>query len=157
MKTIKNYVFFWDGWLSNFYHCKIVFNNKVFCSSEQLFMYLKALYFKDYEIASQILKVKTPKEAKKLGRKIRDFNEEAWSEVREDKMEQTIKAKFNQNPQLKELLLSEEFDNKQFVEASPYDRIWGIGYSEDFAMANINDWGQNLLGKIITQYRENHK
>lgn len=120
-------------------------------------MYLKALYFKDYEIASQILKVKTPKEAKKLGRKIRDFNEEAWSEVREDKMEQTIKAKFNQNPQLKELLLSEEFDNKQFVEASPYDRIWGIGYSEDFAMANINDWGQNLLGKIITQYRENHK
>lgn len=157
MKTIKNYVFFWDGWLSNFYPCKIVFNNKVFCSSEQLFMYLKALYFKDYEIASQILKVKTPKEAKKLGRKIRDFNEEAWSEVREDKMEQTIKAKFNQNPQLKELLLSEEFDNKQFVEASPYDRIWGIGYSEDFAMANINDWGENLLGKIITQYRENHK
>lgn len=45
MKTIKNYVFFWDGWLSNFYPCKIVFNNKVFCSSEQLFMYLKATFF----------------------------------------------------------------------------------------------------------------
>lgn len=157
MKTIKNYVFFWDGWLSNFYPCKIVFNNKVFCSSEQLFMYLKATFFKDYDIANQILKAKTPKEAKKLGRKIKDFEEEAWKEVREEKMEQTVKAKFDQNPELKSLLLSSEFDGKTFVEASPYDRIWGIGFAEDFAMANLNNWGLNLLGNIITQYRETHK
>lgn len=120
-------------------------------------MYLKATFFKDYDIANQILKAKTPKEAKKLGRKIKNFEEEAWKEVREEKMEQIIKAKFDQNPELKSLLLSSEFDGKTFVEASPYDRIWGIGFAEDFAMANLNNWGLNLLGNIITQYRETHK
>lgn len=153
MKITNNFVFFWDGWLSNFYPCKIVFNNKVFCSSEQLFMYLKATFFKDYDIANQILKAKTPKEAKKLGRKIKDFEEEAWKEVREEKMEQTIKAKFDQNPELKSLLLSSEFDGKTFVEASPFDRIWGIGYDQDHALQNQSNWGENLLGKTLTFYR----
>lgn len=68
-------------------------------------------------------------------------------------MEQTIKAKFDQNPELKSLLLSSEFDGKTFVEASPFDRIWGIGYDENHALQNISDWGENLLGKTLTFYR----
>lgn len=68
-------------------------------------------------------------------------------------MEQTIKAKFDQNPELKSLLLSSEFDGKTFVEASPFDRIWGIDYDENHALQNISDWGENLLGKTLTFYR----
>ena len=45
-------------------------------------------------------------------------------------------------------------DCKEFVEASPYDRIWGIGYSEKDALENIPYWGENLLGKIITDLRD---
>lgn len=54
MKITNNFVFFWDGWLSNFYPCRIIFDSKVFKSSEQLFMYLKALYFGDLEVAEKI-------------------------------------------------------------------------------------------------------
>lgn len=64
MKTIKNYVFFWDGWLSNFYPCKIVFNNKVFCSSEQLFMYLKATFLRTMILLIKSSKLKLLKKLK---------------------------------------------------------------------------------------------
>jgi ribA/ribD-fused uncharacterized protein len=44
-----------------------------------------------------------------------------------------------------------ENKGKTFVEASPYDKIWGIGYDVENAIENLNDWGQNLLGKILTE------
>lgn len=65
MKIVDNFIFFWGGWLSNFHPCRIVFGSKVFKSSEQLFMYLKALHFGD--TAERILLAETPKEAKTLG------------------------------------------------------------------------------------------
>jgi len=37
------------------------------------------------------------------------------------------------------------------VEANPKDRIWGIGYSDYDALNNIDDWGQNLLGKMLNE------
>lgn len=66
MKIVDNFIFFWGGWLSNFHPCRIVFGSKVFKSSEQLFMYLKALHFGDVETAEKILLAETPKEAKPL-------------------------------------------------------------------------------------------
>ena len=66
-------VIFWGSFLSNWYPCKIKYKGLDFSSSEQLFMWMKAKHFKDEEIASEILKCKTPKEAKKLGRKVRGF------------------------------------------------------------------------------------
>jgi ribA/ribD-fused uncharacterized protein len=60
-----------------------------------------------------------------------------------------LREKFSQNIELKKILLS----HKQFVivEASPFDRIWGIGYGNKDAINNINNWGENLLGKILTE------
>lgn len=55
MKIVDNFIFFWGGWLSNFHPCRIVFGSKVFKSSEQLFMCLKALHFGDIETAERIL------------------------------------------------------------------------------------------------------
>ena len=65
--------------------------------------------------------------------------------------------KFSQNPELKKLLL--KYPNHKFVEASPYDRIWGIGMREDaFGVTNEDNWlGLNLLGKIISQVRDELK
>jgi ribA/ribD-fused uncharacterized protein len=153
MKVTDKYVFFWGEWLSNFYPCSIQYDSKEFKSSEQLFMYLKALFFKDLETAELILKTNTPKEAKKLGRKIKNFDDEAWSKVREDIMFEVVEKKFVQNPNLLMKLMDSSLNNKIFVEASPFDRIWGIGFDEDHAIQNEVNWGENLLGKVITSLR----
>ena len=151
---MDKYIFFFGvNWLSNFFPCQIKYCDLVFSSSEQLFMYLKAKFFKDYKIADQILKAQTPKKAKKMGHQVKNFDNEQWDKVKEQIMFFVIKYKFDQNITLKNKLLNEEYNNKIFVEASPYDRIWGIGFSEENAIRNIDKWGQNLLGKIITKYR----
>lgn len=153
MKIIDNFVFFWGEWLSNFYPCRIVFGSKVFRSSEQLFMYLKALYFEDIETAERILLATTPKEAKSLGRGVKNFNEKSWNEVKVQKMYLALEGKFSQNKDLMDKLKDPMFDGKFFVEASPFDRIWGIGYDEDHALENQSNWGENLLRKTLTFYR----
>lgn len=62
--------------------------------------------------------------------------------------------KFSQNEELKNHLFS-TFP-KTLVEASPMDRIWGIGLSKDDRRAlNKETWkGQNLLGYILTRLRD---
>ena len=62
--------------------------------------------------------------------------------------------KFNQNPQLKQALL--ETRGTEMVEASPYDRIWGIGLAaSDPRAQEKNTWlGQNLLGKVLDIVRD---
>lgn len=154
--TIENgFVLFWGGCFSNFYPCKIVHEGNEFISSEQLFMYQKAKYFHDDEIAEKILKAKTPKEAKKLGREIKGFNDRDWAYGREYAMRVALIAKFTQNEDLKNELISSKYDGLEFVEASHTDRIWGIGYSAEKCFDVSEDmWGMNLLGKLINQVRE---
>ena len=64
------------------------------------------------------------------------------------------KAKFGQNPELKEYLLST--DDAILVEASPYDKIWGIGLDRDTAInGKVEDWkGENLLGCALMEVRD---
>lgn len=154
--TIENgYVLFWGGCFSNFYPCNIIFEDKEFKSSEQLFMYQKAMYFHDEDTANEILKAKTPKEAKALGRKVKNFNDKDWAYGREYAMRTALIAKFKQNEDLKKELISDKYNDLEFVEASPYDRIWGIGYDAEHAFDVIEDfWGQNLLGKLLNQVRD---
>ena len=40
------------------------------------------------------------------------------------------------------------------MKASPYDRIWGIGFSAANAGANTDHWGENLLGKALMRVRD---
>jgi len=64
------------------------------------------------------------------------------------------KAKFGQNPELKEFLLST--GDAILVEASPYDKIWGIGLDRETAMkGTVNQWkGENLLGYALMEVRD---
>lgn len=138
--------------LSNFYPCEFKFNDKMFNFSEQCFMYQKALLFNDFGVAEQILDETDVRKIKALGRKVKNFNNELWDKHKEDFMFNACYAKFSQNNELKDFLLST--GNREIVEASPVDNIWGIGFSSDNAMENINKWGQNLLGKILMKVRE---
>lgn len=152
MKITNTHVYFWGGIFSNFYNCEMTYNGKLFHSSEQLFMYLKALHFEDYEIADEILyNAFTPKEAKNLGRKVSNFNNEEWENVRESIMMEALRCKFDCNPELKKLLLRHK--DQIFVEASPYDKIWGVGLTEyDSRILDEEKWeGLNLLGKCLNK------
>ena len=63
------------------------------------------------------------------------------------------KAKFGQNKEIADLLTSEEFKGKGMVEASPLDRVWGVGLTENDPLADDEKYwlGQNLLGKALDE------
>ena len=153
MLVKNNLTLFWDGVFSNFHPCDITFNTMKFNCSEQLFMYFKAWFFKDTEIANLILQATTPKEAKKLGRQIRNYDDGMWAKVRYQYMFDACMAKFQQNPDLLSELL--KTNGTEMVEASPYDKIWGIGLGENDPLAwNKDTWnGLNLLGQVLDDVR----
>ena len=158
------YIAFWGGPFSNFYPCKITIEEDwwgnpiepvTFKSSEQCFMWYKATNFNDEETAEDIMRAKTPKEAKSLGRKVKNFNEEEWLETREAAMWNAVYQKFKQNPELCRYLINPVTETRNFVEGSPFDKIWGVGISwDDPAIADEKNWkGENLLGKTLDKVR----
>ena len=160
MKVTDKHVFFWGEWPSNWYPC--VFNAEyegkeyTFYNSEQYFMFVKAKTFGDEENALKILlEGKNPKKAKTYGRMVKNYDDEKWNEIRYQVMVDANMAKYSQNDELKNLLLSDEFNGKGFVEASPIDGVWGIKCSEEDALDDESNWnGQNLLGKALDEVRD---
>ena len=164
MRITEKYVYFWGEFPSNWYPCHFVTQTegsekKVFFNSEQYFMYMKAITFGDVDIAEEILlKGKNPKTAKALGRKVKNYDDKVWDEKRYQVMVDANMLKYSQNEDLKRMLLNKEFDGKKFVEASPYDCVWGIGVGETEAKDDESNWrGQNLLGKALDEVREKLK
>ena len=160
MKVTKDFVFFYGDWPSNFTETEFYYPSQElpifkFTSTEQGFMYFKALYFGDYQIAEEIYNTKNPSLCKKLGRKVSNFDEDRWSFIRGPIFEDLIYQKYLQDKDLQEKLLSPEFDGKLFVEASPKDRIWGVGLDENNPLIlDPKNWkGLNLLGEITTRVR----
>lgn len=160
MRVTDKHVYFWGEFLSNWYPSmfSVRKGDKTleFHNSEQYFMYEKAKAFGDEETAWEILsRGGNPKEAKALGRKVKGYSDEVWDKMRYKVMLRANLLKYLQNKDLEKLLLNDEFDGKSFVEASPYDRIWGIGCDEASALDDESNWnGQNLLGKVLDEVRD---
>ena len=114
----------------------------------------KARLFGDDEVLKEIMEASTPFDYKKLGRKIRGFVAETWDARKYDIVVEGNKAKFSQNPALKEFLLST--GDSLLAEASPYDTIWGIGLDrEDALKGGVGQWqGENLLGCALMDVRD---
>ena len=112
-------------------------------------MYRKAIHFNDIETSEKILAAHDPKEIKALGRQVKNFIEDEWTRVCRDYMFRACYSKFSQEAKARKAILS--YPGLQFVEASPYDRIWGIGLSESDELAlDSSTWrGSNWLGKIL--------
>ena len=150
----KTHIYFWgDTTLSNWGPAQFEYENHFFYNSEQAFMYAKALYFKDYDIANQILQNDNPSIAKSLGRKVKGFDSQKWERVSYRIMVDINFEKFRQNSSLKEILLST--GNKTIVEGSPFDKIWGVGlhWDDDKILDEANWKGKNLLGKALMDVR----
>ena len=159
------HVCFYKEWPSNFRRTSFVYDydgegdpHHFFCT-EQAFMYCKARYFNDSETAQRILEATEPMEAKNLGREVRNYDDEKWDRVRYGYMRDVNLERFRQDAVLREKLLNPEYDGKTFVEASPVDRIWGVGLALDnnFIFEEKYWVGRNLLGKALTEVRETIK
>lgn len=140
--------------LSQWYDCYFVVNGVCYHTTEQFMMASKALLFGDDEVHREIMTVYSPSDYKKLGRKVHGFNPELWDARKYDIVVEGNKAKFGQNPELKEFLLST--GDAILVEASPYDKIWGIGLDRETAMkGTVDQWkGENLLGCALMEVRD---
>jgi len=123
-------------------------------SAEHFMMAEKAILFGDEEIRKQIINCESPKKAKSLGRKVKNFDHSKWEENKYQIVKIANELKFTQNEALKTFLIQTE--NKTIVEASPVDPIWGIGLAEDNPdINNPNLWkGENLLGFILMEIRD---
>lgn len=154
MRVTDKHVFFWGGVFSNWYPSPFVKDDFDFATAEQYFMFKKALYFDDLDTADLILNETNPSICKKLGRQVKNFDTDKWMSVCEDAMYESVKLKFEQNQDLMEELL--KYKTQTFVEASTYDRIWGVGLGEDSPLIdNEDNWlGMNLLGKVLTKLRD---
>lgn len=136
-------------------------------------MYHKAQLFSDATTAAQILSARHPRQVKALGRRVANFDEAAWAAAREaivrrgnllkftrpvvkvqDDNDEEAAARGGGKSRLRERLLAT--GERELVEASPTDRIWGIGFGEARARAGTvgrERWGLNLLGKVLMEVR----
>ena len=153
----KNYKFFWTSNSpgSNWYPSKFVLDGITFISAEQAMMYYKAKTFGDGPVAEKILKETSQRKIKALGRQVSNFNEKIWTVVSRPIMVRILSAKFSQNSECRDWLMYPS--DAYFVEASPYDKIWGIGLTEDDPLAQDEaTWkGENRLGDSLNETRDN--
>ena len=118
-------------------------------------MYHKAILFDDPELAEKVLNASNPALVKKLGRRVQNFDPKKWEAHRLEIVRRGNLLKFTQNPVLKHHLLAT--GDKTLVEASPFDKIWGIGKRESKAIEAKASWGLNLLGEALMQVRKQLK
>jgi len=156
IRCTDTHVYFYQNTpLSNWWVSEpaIPYDNHTFTSTESLFMYLKAKVFRDDVMAERIANAHYD-DAKKLGRLIQNFSDEVWERERENAMYIAIKAKLAVDEVFRDTLLSEEYKGKIFVEASPTDKVWGIRRSISDAYQGKEWRGLNLLGKLLTELRD---
>jgi len=150
---MEEFEFFWAGPFSQWYPSIFIIDEIKYNCAEQYMMAEKAKLFEDVNIFEKIMEAISPKEQKKLGRQVRNFDLDKWILHAKEIVYKGNLAKFTQNENLKEILIST--GDKLLVEASPYDKVWGIGLAADDKRAKIRDtWlGKNWLGEILTQVR----
>lgn len=143
--------------LSQWYIKDFKENDLLFNCMEKYMMYNKALLFDDKDIANEILNNNQPKAIKELGRKVKNFNDELWDKMKYKIVFTGNYYKFSQNTDLRNFLLSTK--NKVLVEASPYDKVWGIKIKyDDENIENPFCWkGKNLLGFALMEARDEIK
>lgn len=140
--------------LSQWYPSAFSVDGIEYKTAEHFMMAQKAALFQDDEIFEQILNVAHPNEAKTLGRKIQNYKEDIWLEHRFKIVVAGNVEKFVQNPALKDFLINTQ--ERILVEASPVDKIWGIGLAADDEQAQKPEqWqGLNLLGFALMEVRQ---
>jgi len=128
--------------------------NITYKTAEHYMMAGKAKLFNDTDAFEKIIACHKPGEAKKLGRTVKGFDENVWLKHRYQIVLKASLLKFSQNPELKTFLINTS--NRVIVEASPLDKIWGIGMAcENKDIEDPHRWkGLNLLGFALMGTRD---
>lgn len=122
--------------LSNFYEAPITYNGLTFKNGEAAFQAQKCV--SDEERAE--FTTMNPSAAKKHGRSVQLRKD--WEAVKIHEMYGIVRAKFDQNPDLKEKLLAT--GDAYLEEGNTWgDRIWGM----------VNGIGANNLGRLLMSVR----
>jgi ribA/ribD-fused uncharacterized protein len=139
--------------LSQWYEAPFVLNGRRYPTAEHYMMAQKALLFGDATAFAKVMAAETPGEAKAVGREVRSFRKEQWQECAFAVVVTGNMAKFQQNSRLLKFLLAT--GEHILAEASPYDRIWGIGLQQDDEQAlQPAHWnGLNQLGFALMEVR----
>ncbi len=158
------FVFFWghsppkDGSVnatcfSQWFVAPFTVDGRTYPTAEHWMMAGKARLFDDTAAFEQIFETPSPAAAKKIGRRVKGFDDATWKAHRRAIVTAGNRHKFDQHPALAAYLRGT--GDAVLVEASPYDRIWGIGLKRDDARAaDPTTWrGQNLLGFALMDVR----
>lgn len=141
------------GYLSQFFNAPIKYKRRTYNCCEQWMMAWKARLFKDRKTLELIMAETNPTKIKALGRKVRNFDQEQWEQYRYSIVKRGNLLKFQQNPLIAKLLI--KTGDRQLVEASARDRIYGIGCSVASSPTYPKEkWGLNLLGKALMSVRK---
>jgi ribA/ribD-fused uncharacterized protein len=158
------FLFFWGhqpqrdgttgpGCLSQWWPAPFTVDGVAYPTAEHWMMAGKARLFRDDQALAAVLAAPSPKAAKAVGRSVRGFGEQAWAAARFDLVVDGNLAKFRHHPELGAFLAATQ--PRVLVEASPRDRIWGIGMTAAHPDATMpSRWrGTNLLGFALMNVR----
>ncbi|MFJ7151799.1 NADAR family protein [Streptomyces sp. NPDC100445] len=142
------------GCLSQWWPSPFVVDGVEYATAEHWMMAGKARLFGDAEAERRVLAAEHPAEAKKAGRLVRGFDDTAWERERFRIVVEGSLHKFAADGNLLQYLLGT--GDRVLVEASPVDRVWGIGLAaDDDAAGDPERWrGRNLLGFALMEARE---
>jgi ribA/ribD-fused uncharacterized protein len=159
------YLFFWGhrpqadgslgaGCLSQWWPAEFTVDGVRFRSAEHYMMWRKATLFGDTAMAERVQAAVHPRDAKVLGRGVANFDDRKWAAERFEIVVAGSLAKFGQSDDLRAWLVGT--GERVLVEASPTDRVWGIGLAASDERASVPArWrGLNLLGFALMQARE---
>ena len=146
-----------ESCFSNFYQADFVLQGKNFNSSQQFFLYNKVLAAGKDEVASKILKSSDTVEQYYLAKNIIPDASKWTDKQAKEIMEIGIRAKFDQNDQLKLKLLNT--GEKMLIECNPYEKYWSCGLRiNDPQVGDQSKWnGINVLGNILSTVRQSLK
>lgn len=166
MKETDKYFFFWGNHpFSNFddndckgYGIYVPELKQSVPTSEHVYMCYKAIYFEDHNTLFHIANASHPKRAKKYGREVEGYNDKMWNKVKFYYMCQALQLKFDSCNSEKFVNELSRTKGKILVEASPTDKIWGVGLGEDNPdIKDESKWkGENLLGLVLMKIRMNN-
>ncbi|WP_245791431.1 NADAR family protein [Actinacidiphila rubida] len=141
------------GCLSQWWPSPFTVDGSVYATAEHWMMAGKARLFGDAEAERRAIAAGHPRDAKSAGRSVRDFDEDVWRRERFGLVVEGSTHKFRQHPDLRDFLLGT--GSRVLVEASPLDRVWGIGLAAgDPAAGDPARWrGLNLLGFALMEAR----
>ena len=138
---------------SNFHECQFEINGKTYHSSEQYIQQAKANFFGDRETAARIMSCNNALACKMESRNISYGSRDplSWKIVAKERCKPGVKAKFDQNRGLMNILLNT--GRRRLIESS-YDKLWGSGiplYNDNWSTGAVNT---GILGDLLMEIRD---